>query len=339
MSLINIIIAIIVLGIIVLIHELGHFILAKLNGVKVEEFAIGMGPKILGIKGKETQYSIRILPIGGYVNMTGEQEKSDDPRAYCNKSPLRRLSIVAAGPIMNLLLAIILYCIVANVTGFASPKISGFTANSAAKEAGVKVNDVIVKADNSSIHTWDDFSLKMLLNKGKTINITVKRNNQIKSFNVKPIKNEKENRYMVGIAPTVVSKPSIIESISYGGSETVTMIKEVFLSFKMLFTGQLSAKDVSGPVSIVRVTGAAASAGFINLINFMAFLSANVGMFNLLPFPALDGGYVILFVIQIITGKKIDDDKVGIVTTIGFALLMALMVVVTIKDVLYPLKI
>ncbi|MCD2345973.1 MULTISPECIES: RIP metalloprotease RseP [Clostridium] len=339
MSLINIIIAILVLGVIVLIHELGHFVLAKLNDVNVEEFSIGMGPKILGFKGKETQYSLRILPIGGYVKMLGEEEKSDDPRAYNNKSPLRRLSIVSAGPIMNIILAAVLYALIAQATGFVSLRISAVSPKSPAELAGIKVGDTIIKANNSKMLTWDDFSLKMYLNKSNNINVTVKRNGEIKNFNIKPMKNTKENRYMIGVGPTNVKNPSVIEGIKYGFNETIFMVKEVFISLKMLFTGKLSAQDVSGPVSIIRVTGAAANAGLVPLISFMAFLSANVGLFNLLPIPALDGSYVILFLIQIITGKKIDDNKVGVINTIGFALLMALMVIVTIKDILYPLKI
>lgn len=340
MSLINIIIAILVLGLIILIHELGHFILAKLNDVNVEEFSIGMGPKIIGFKGKETQYSLRVLPIGGYVKMVGEMEKSDDPRAYNNKSPLRRLSIVSAGPIMNIILAVVLYGVITGIGGYNSKQIGSFTSeNSPAKKAGIKIGDVIVKANNSTVLTSDDFSLKMFLNKGNTINVTVKRDGENKNFNITPMKNVKENRYMIGIGFNRVDNPSVIESIKYGFNETIFMVKEVFISLKMLFTGKLSAQDVSGPVSIVRVTGAAANAGIVPLINFMAFLSANVGLFNLLPIPALDGSYVILFLIQIITGKKIDDEKVGVINTIGFALLMALMVIVTIKDILYPLKI
>lgn len=339
MSLVNIIIAILVLGFLILIHELGHFTLAKLNDVNVEEFSLGMGPKLIGTKGKETSYSIRALPIGGYVKMLGDQEKSEDPRAFNNKSPLRRLSIVAAGPIMNILFAAILYALLAGINGYVSPRANEIVKNSPAEKVGIKTGDVIVKADGSSIHTWDDFTLKMFVNKGESLKLTVKRDGSLKTFAVTPEMNKGENRYMVGIGPTNVKNPSVIESIKYGYNETGSMVKEVIVSLKMLFTGKVSAKDVSGPVSIVKVTSAAANAGVITLFTFMAFLSANVGMFNLLPFPALDGGYVILFLIQIITGKKIDDNKVGVINTIGFAMLMALMVIVTIKDILYPLNI
>lgn len=338
MSFLNIIAAIFAFGILILIHELGHFILAKLNDVKVEEFAIGMGPKLLGINGKETQYSIRVLPIGGYVKMLGDETKSNDPRAFNNKSSARRLSIVVAGPLMNLVLAVVLFFAVGMTKGILLPKISAVVKNSPAQKSGIKVGDTITKINNSHIGTWEDVSLYVAFNKGDRIKVTVKNNNAVKNLIIVPEYDKKEGRYLIGIAPEIVQKPSILQGTSYGANETVTMIKSAYLSLKMIFQGKASVKDVSGPVSIIKVTGAAANAGFMTLINFIAFLSAQLGVLNLLPIPALDGGYVFLFIFQIITGKKVDDDKIGIINTISFALLMLLMVVVTIKDIMYPIK-
>ncbi|MCR3758542.1 RIP metalloprotease RseP [Clostridium felsineum] len=338
MSFLNIVIAILAFGVLILIHELGHFILAKLNDVKVEEFSIGMGPKLLGIQGKETQYSIRVLPIGGYVKMLGDETKSEDPRAFNNKSSGRRLSIVVAGPIMNLVLAAVLFCIVGTVQGIPLPTVAKPTANSPAQKIGIKAGDTIVKINNYSVHTWEDISFNMALNKGESINVALKRDGVLKKLTLKPEYNKKEKLYIMGIYPKIIEKPTIMQGAKYGASETVTMIKTVYLSLKMMVTGKASAKDVSGPVSIIKVTGAAANAGFIKLINFIAFISAQLGVMNLLPIPALDGGYVLLFLFQMITGKKVDDDKVGFINTIGFALLMLLMVVVTIKDLVYPIN-
>ncbi|KHD38086.1 zinc metalloprotease [Clostridium acetobutylicum] len=338
LSFFNIVIAILAFGVLILIHELGHFVLAKLNDVKVEEFAIGMGPKLLGIKGKETQYSIRALPIGGYVKMLGDESKSDDPRAFNNKSSARRLSIVIAGPIMNLILAAVLFCIVGMSEGIALPTVGKISANSPAQKIGIKAGDTIVKINNYSVHTWEDISFNMALNKGEGIKLALKNNGTIKKVTLVPQYSKKEKMYLIGISPKFIDKPNIIEGAKYGASETVTMIKTVYLSLKMMVTGKASAKDVSGPVSIIKVTGAAANAGFIRLVNFIAFISAQLGVMNLLPIPALDGGFVFLFLFQMITGKKVDDDKVGFVNTIGFALLMILMIVVTIKDVVYPIN-
>ncbi|NYC94345.1 membrane-associated protease RseP (regulator of RpoE activity) [Clostridium acetobutylicum] len=186
MSFFNIVIAILAFGVLILIHELGHFVLAKLNDVKVEEFAIGMGPKLLGIKGKETQYSIRALPIGGYVKMLGDESKSDDPRAFNNKSSARRLSIVIAGPIMNLILAAVLFCIVGMSEGIALPTVGKISANSPAQKIGIKAGDTIVKINNYSVHTWEDISFNMALNKGEGIKLALKNNGTIKKVTLVP---------------------------------------------------------------------------------------------------------------------------------------------------------
>lgn len=332
------IVALIVLSFLVLVHELGHFILAKLNDVMVEEFSIGMGPKLFSIKGKETAYSLRAFPIGGYVKMLGDENKSEDPRAFNNKSSLRRLSIVIAGPIMNILLAVIIYCIVGGYRGIEMPIVNTVMPNSAAQEVGIKPGDELKKVNNSNILTWDDFSVGVALAKGNSLNIVVKRDGAIKSFAVKPKFDKTENRYLIGITSKVITSPNILQSIDYGFKETITMVNQAFLGFQMLFTGKATASDVGGPVTIVRITGAAAEAGFIPLLIMTAFISSQLGILNLLPIPALDGGYVFLFIFQIITGKKVDDDKVGLVNTIGFSILMALMVVVVIKDILFPIK-
>lgn len=332
------IVALIVLSFLVLVHELGHFILAKLNNIMVEEFSIGMGPKLISIKGKETVYSIRAFPIGGFVKMLGDEDKSEDPRAFNNKSPLRRLSVVIAGPVMNILLAVILYCIVGGYRGIELPVVNTVMPSSAAQEVGIKPGDELKKINGSNILTWDDFALGVALAKGNSLNIDVKRNGTIQSFTVKPKLDKEQNRYLVGITSKVITSPNILQSIDYGFKETITMINEAFLGFQMLFTGKASASDVGGPVTIVRITGAAAEAGFIPLLVMTAFISSQLGILNLLPIPALDGSYVFLFLFQIITGKKVDDDKVGLINTIGFSILMALMVVVVIKDILYPVQ-
>lgn len=334
----NILVVILAFSILIIIHELGHFALAKFNGVKVEEFAIGMGPKVFGIQGKETLYSIRAVPIGGYVKMLGEEEESLDERAFTNKSPLRRLSIVAAGPIMNLLLAIVLFSFVSYLKGFLVPIVSDVIPQSPAMKAGIKSGDKITKVNNHSISTWEDFVTQINIAKGNTINITLIRNSEEKSFKIKPVKNNKDNSYMVGIYSTAVEKPSIYQSISYGFKETISTIKQTFQSIGMIFTGKASKNDVGGPVTIIRVTWAVSKAGLINLIVFCAFISIQLGIFNLLPFPALDGFWIFVSIYQLITRKEIDKDKIGLINTIGFALLLLLMILVTIKDVLYPIK-
>lgn len=334
----NILLVILAFSVLIIIHELGHFALAKLNGVKVEEFAIGMGPKIFGVQGKETLYAIRAIPIGGYVKMLGEEGDSLDERAFSNKSPLRRLSIVAAGPIMNLLLAIVLFSFVSNLKGFLIPVVSDVIPESPAMKAGILAGDKIIKVNEYNISTWEDFVAQVNISKGNTINVTLLRNSEEKSIKLSPIKNTKDGSYMVGIYSTAVEKPTISQSISYGIKETGSTIKQTFQSLGMIFRGKASKNDVGGPVTILRVTWAVSQAGLINLIVFSAFISIQLGIFNLLPFPALDGFWIFVSIYQIITRKEIDKDKIGLINTVGFALLLLLMILVTIKDVLYPIK-
>lgn len=330
--------AIIAFGVLIIIHELGHFTLAKLNGVKVEEFAIGMGPKLFGIKGKETMYSIKLLPIGGYVKMLGDEGKSSDPRAFNNKSSLRKLSIVIAGPIMNFILGIVLFAIIAGVRGYQAPIVEKVVPNQPADVMGIKSGDKITKVNESKISTWEDFVTAIYTANGKPLDITYTRDKEVKTVKVAPVKDPNENRYIVGIYPTIIEKPTLGQSISYGFIETKSLIKQTFGFFKTLFKGKASMNDVGGPLTIIKVSGAAAKAGILSLIAFAAYISIQLGIFNVIPFPALDGGYILLFLFEIITGKKVDDNKVGVINYVGFAILMTLMVLVTIKDILYPIK-
>lgn len=334
----NILIVVIAFSILVIIHELGHFTLAKLNGVKVEEFAIGMGPKIFGINGKETLYSFRAVPIGGYVKMLGEEEESSDERSFSNKSPAQKLSIVAAGPIMNFILAIVLFAGVSSLSGYLIPVVSNVLPQSPAMEAGIQPGDKILEVNDSKIATWDDFIAQVAMTKGAPLKITIQRNEEKKIIALTPVKNKETNTYMVGVASTVVEKPSIAQSIQYGIQKTSSTIKQTILSFGMILKGKASKNDIGGPVTILRITWAVSKAGIINLVAFSAFISVQLGIFNLLPFPALDGFWIFVSLYQIITRKDVDKDKIGMINTIGFALLLLLMIVITIKDVLYPVK-
>lgn len=334
----NIIFVILAFSILVIIHELGHFTLAKINGVKVEEFAIGMGPKLFGIQGKETVYSIRAVPIGGYVKMLGEDGESTDERAFSNKSPLRRLSIVAAGPIMNIIFAIVLFSIVSSLRGYLVPIISDVVKQSPAMEAGIKPGDKIIQVNDTQINTWEDLQTQIAISKGSPLNITLLRDNKETSMSLTPMLNTENNTYIIGVAPTLVSNPPIFQSIKYGFTQTSSTIKQTFLSLGMIFKGKATKDDVGGPVTIMRVTYAVSQAGLINLIAFSAFISIQLAIFNLLPFPALDGFWITVSLYQVITRKEVDKDKIGVINTIGFALLILLMILVTIKDVLYPIK-
>jgi len=329
--------ALLAFGVLVLIHELGHFTLAKLNGVKVEEFSIGMGPRLFGIKGKETEYLIKALPIGGYVKMLGEDSHVEDMRSFSSKSAGRKLSIIAAGPIMNLLFAVVLFSLVGS-RGFNVPVISDVVPDSPAAIAGIQKGDKIVKANNSKITTWEDFQTEVYTTKGQPINLVLERNGVKDTIKISPSFDNEEKRFIIGVFPTFKEKPGFIQSVDYGVNQCVSLTKQVFIALKTLVTGKASASDIGGPVTIIKVSAQAAKAGIWVLLNFMAFLSVQLGIFNIIPFPALDGGWIFILLVELISGKKIDDNKIGFVNYIGFAILMAIMVLVIIKDILYPIS-
>lgn len=334
-----IVIALLALGVLIVVHELGHFIMAKVNGVFVEEFSLGMGPKLFGIKGKETNYLIKAFPIGGYVKMLGEDEEvGGDKRAFCNKSPLQRISIIIAGPLMNLIFALIVFSGIIMNIGYSSNVIGGIIPNSPAEAVGMMKDDKIINIAGTKISTWEDLTTAVYLSKGEEIKVVVDRKGQSKEFLVKPAYIDEEERYLIGIDPARVNNPTFIESINNGFKKMKSLTSQTFAALKTIFTGKASVNDVGGPVSIVKISGAAAEAGMLSFLNFVAFLSLQLAVFNLLPFPALDGGWIVILLIELISRRKVNDKVVATLNYIGFSILMLLMILVTIKDILFPIK-
>lgn len=337
-----IIFAIVAFGLLILVHELGHFIAAKINGVKVEEFAIGMGPQIFSVAIGETDYSLRALPIGGFVQMYGEDTNDEeistrDKRALSNKSPLVRVIVFAAGAFMNLLLALIIFTIVAMNFGFKTNVVSSVVDNSPAALAGLKSGDKLIKIDGNRILTGDDLVMGIALAKGNPVEIEFESNGKTEIKSIKPI--EEDGVYRVGIYSEHIKNPSIIDSFKNSFKELISMVKQTFISLKMMFTGNVDFKtDVGGPVTIIRMAGEAAKVGMWNLVNLTAFLSVQLAVFNLLPFPALDGGHIFILLIETITRNKIPAKYVNAINTVGFVLLMILMAVVLLKDIIFPVK-
>lgn len=332
-----ILLAVLAFGLLILIHELGHFALAKLNKVKVEEFAIGMGPQLFSINGKETKYSLKLLPIGGYVKMYGEEEELQDPDAFMSKSPLQRISIIAAGAIMNYILAVFLFALIASNNGVILPEVNEVLSDSPALASGLKVGDEILTINSKKIFTWDDFTLHVLLSEGQPVSIEYLRDGKKQATTITPAYDANEGRYKVGISATYIENPSLGTVVSHGFKQTISTINQVFYSLKMIFTGKASLNDVGGPVTIIRISGAAAKAGIWNLASFTALMSVQLAVFNLLPFPALDGGWLVILFVELITKKKVSDKIIQAANFIGFSLLMLLMLLVTIKDILFPI--
>lgn len=323
-----------VFGLLIAGHELGHFTIAKLSGVKVLEFSLGMGPKLFGFKGGETAYSLRLFPIGGYVKMLGEEEESSDPRAFCNKNPWVRIPVIIAGAFMNFVTAIILFSIVFFNTGVAiKPIIGSVSEGYPGSAAKLMANDKIVYFNNEKVDTWNEFTDLMKKNGDNEFKLTIERNGGRQNINIKPVYSKEQQKYMVGIGPQL-EKGHLFESIKSGFSETFSSIKQMYGFLGSLITQKANLKDVGGPVAIIQLSGQAARLGIFTLLYFTAFLSINLGVFNLLPFPALDGGWVIILLIEGISRRKLDQNKLGFINLIGFTVLIGFAILVTFKDVM-----
>ena len=333
-----IIMAILAFGVLIIVHELGHFTLAKLNGVRVEEFSIGMGPNIFSKQGKETKYSLRLFPIGGYVKMMGEEETVEDERSFSAKSPLRRISIIIAGVTMNYILAIVIFTTIIYNFGYITTTISEIQGGTPAYEAGLLKGDKILKTGNSKVFSNDDIITDIYLSKGETINFLIDRNGEKKDIAITPRVNE-QGQFKIGVIFEGVEKPDVGTSVKQSLNKTVSLVSQTFKGLKMIFTGQANLKtDVGGPLTIIKISAATAEAGIWSLANFVGFLSVNLAVFNLLPFPALDGGWCVILLIELITRRKVPDKIVGVLNYVGFAALIGLMILVTIKDIIFPVK-
>ena len=328
-------------SLLIIVHELGHFIMAKVNGIRVEEFSIGMGPKIFSTEGKETKYSIGLFPIGGYVKMMGEEEEVNDERSFSSKSPLRRISVIVAGAFMNFLLAIIIFTVFLNKFGYSLPKVASLIENMPAVEAGLQEGDEFLKVNGSKVLSADDLSVAINLAKDKPINFLISRNGENKEIVVTPklVEENGSQRYMIGFGFERIDNPGIVQSFKQSFKETISVINQTYKSLKMMVTGEVNFKtDVGGPVSIIRMSSEAAKNGIWNLMYFIAFISINLAVFNMLPFPALDGGWTVLLLIELITRRKVPDRIVGAMNYVGIMLLFGLMILVTIKDILFPIQ-
>lgn len=320
--------AILIFFIVVLVHEFGHFAVAKLVGIKVHEFSIGMGPRITKFGKGETEYSLRILPIGGYVRMEGEDEKSDDQRSFSNKPPILRILVLTAGGIMNFILALLIFFTISLVIGTPTTEIDTVIDNGPAYEAGIKSGDQIVAAQGNNIDDWQEFKI-IIAEAEDDVSIQILRNGERINFNLKPQLDENNNK-LIGISAK--TDTSFIESIKYSFSNFIFIITAMFDFIKMALTGNISQGDVAGPIGVVQLIGETTKYGVLSILNLAAFISINLGFMNLLPIPALDGSRILFILVELIRGKPLDPEKEGVVHFIGFVFLMALMIFISYND-------
>ncbi|GFN36445.1 RIP metalloprotease RseP [Tepidimicrobium xylanilyticum] len=323
--------AIFVFLLVVLFHEFGHFIIAKLVGIKVNEFSIGMGPKIFQREKNETKYSIRLLPIGGYVSMEGEDEKSKDPRSFNNMPAIYRIAVVGAGALMNFVLALIVFSLVSFSVGMQTTTVAETLAGSPAEKVGIKAGDKIVSINDAKIKNWESI-VNEISNSSPDEDMTIEvlRNGERIGFVLRPEINS-ENRVLIGITP-VIDK-GLIPAIKGGIQKTISALTLMFDFIKMVFKGQVTTKDLSGPVGVIYTIGEAAKYGITDLLFLTGLISVNLGFFNLLPIPALDGSRIVILFLEIIRGKAIDPEKEGFIHFVGFIALILLMLTITYSDI------
>lgn len=334
---------VIILGIIVFVHEFGHFFFSKLFGIYVYEFAIGMGPKIFSWKGKgnETTYSIRAIPIGGYCQLAGEGAEEDKKlpkdRLLQSKPAWQRFLVMFFGAGNNFLLALVVLFFLGLIIGCPSNStiIPSVIEDSPVALSGIKAGDDIRYINGNRTKTLDDVELYLELSKGET-EITILRDGKEEKFIVNPLEGEeaKKKDYRFGIEFKEEVEHGFLPAIKYGFTKFASLTRQMFITFKSLFTGDVSVKDLSGPVGIYSAVDKTRENGFSNLFYLLALLSLNVGFVNLIPFPAFDGGRILFLIIEKIKGKPVKPETENLIHNIGFFILLGLIIYVTVNDII-----
>ena len=304
-----------------------------MNGVSVLEFSVGMGPKLFQKESNGTLYSLRLLPVGGYCQLEGEDEENDSPNSLNNQSPLVRLKVILAGAIMNFILAFILLIFLMSVSRV-STEVSGVLEDSPAYSSGIQTGDKIVSINGKNISDGEELLQSIKESQGD-LDIGVIRDSQSKNIKVTPRLENNVRKIGVNFQEEYdIKNFSLIKGFKKGVITFLNLTGMLYKFLGMLITGQLGLGGFSGPVGVVKEIGNAAKTGVANLIFLLAYININLGVFNLLPIPALDGGRAIFILIEMIFGKKISQEKEGYIHMVGLILLLALIAVVTIKDVI-----
>jgi len=336
-----ILIAILVFSVIILVHELGHFLVARRVGIEVEEFSLGFGPKLASFVAAGTSFSIRLIPMGGFVRMLGEEgeegeegkEDIADEASYQKKTPLQRMAVIAAGPIMNFLLALLLFVIIFGAIGVTvnEPRVGTVLPGLPAEQAGLQAGDEIVAIDSQNMESWSELHKYISSTEGEVLTFTIRRGNQLMEIDITPRMGEQNAE--IGITmPT--RRLSLVASVTEGFSQTYFLTREILVSIGKIFTRQIPADELTGPIGIVYYVGQAAQAGLVNVLYLAALISVNLGLFNLLPIPALDGSKLVFLSIEIIRRRPMDPKKENMVHLVGFALLISLMLIVMYRDII-----
>ncbi len=341
-----IIIFILILSAIVMVHEAGHFLLAKLNGIRVLEFCLGMGPKLLHFTKGETTYSIRLFPIGGACMFDGEDgnvEGGGDGDEHCfnNASVWARIGTVVAGPIMNFILAFLLSVFIVGFSSTDLPIVVQVEKGGAAEAAGILPGDEIISINGERVHLYREVLVISQMNRGEAYDMVLERGGERIEVSFTPHYEEAEGRYYMGIAAGVYEDFRGLKALEYGFYEVRYATVSTYKSLLMMIQGQVKSTEMAGVVGIANMVGetyeAVKPAGWfsvmLTMLNLASILSVNLGIINLLPLPALDGGRLIFLLVELVRGKPVPADKEGLVHTIGFIFFMILMVLLVFNDV------
>ncbi|WP_343208997.1 RIP metalloprotease RseP [Anaerolentibacter hominis] len=339
----KIIIAILVFGLIIFFHELGHFLLAKKNGITVTEFSLGMGPRLCSFERGGTRYSLKLFPIGGSCMMLGEDELVEDEGAFNKKGVWARISVIIAGPVFNFILAFFMALIVIGVIGYDPAVVMGVEENAPFAEAGIQEGDVITRFDGRKIYFARELNLNLQLDPltDEEVTLTYERNGEKQTVTLTPQKTE-SGSYRLGFSYSMYNrqKTGPLGTVKYAALEVRYWIQSTIKSIGMLIRGQVSKDDIAGPVGIVDMIGDSYEQSkpdgplyvLLNILNISILLSANLGVMNLLPIPALDGGRLVFLLLEAVRGKPINQEKEGLIHMIGLIALLILMAFIVFND-------
>ena len=336
--LITILVTILIFGVIIFIHELGHFLVAKACGIQVNEFALGMGPTILKKQGKNTLYSLRAFPIGGFVSMEGEDSGSDNQNAFCNKPVWKRIAVVLTGPIMNLILGFLVVLIMVIATPLVgSTTVARFEEGALSEQTGLQVGDEIKSINGSPVFVDNDIVYGLLRAEDGNADITVVRDGKTivlddVKFAMTEIQDGKP-QITIDFKVQAIEK-DFFSVLKASTMKTISIMRTIWVSLLDLITGNYGLNDLSGPIGVGQVVNQALQLGGMSVLSLVAFISINVGIFNFIPFPALDGWRILVLIVEGIRRKPLNPKIESTVNFVGLALLMVLMVVVACSDVL-----
>jgi len=329
--------AIVIIGVLVFFHELGHFLTAKASGMLVHEFALGMGPVLFSVTKGDTKYSLRMLPIGGFLRVAGEEPEQGkftvpDSMRYDKKPVWRRMLFVAGGSLMNFVLAALIFASIFMMVGVPTtePLIGAVTPEWPAAIAGLLPGDQVIRIDESSIETWTDLQKAIAGTAAETITFTIIRDGMESEFLLSPRFDEASGRKLVGVAPANI-RHNPLRALFFGTRDMLWFTGEILSVVGRMLTGRMPAEG-AGPIGMVVMVGEVARTGVANLLSFAAIISIQLGLFNLLPIPALDGSKLVFLAIEGLRGKPINPEKENMIHFIGFVLLMLLIVLITYQD-------